>query len=386
MRDLAPSIHRQRMVIEGHVDRPIDASEIEDYLARLSDVLGMTTLLEPVTHQSDRYGWAGWIHWETSGAHFYAWDEPRPFFSVDIYTCKEFDALEAARFTAQFFSATDLEFEEFPRQSGHAFLRNADIQRLTELLVELENRPDRNTAPFGTYIVDGNGAFADLGRYPELMVFSEFFGNDAALMSAEYDQFDESSRHIVIIDHERMMPAGSIRVIHDSEMGFKSLIDMAQRPEWNVSITAIEEFHGITLDPATTMDQATIAVLPDYRSGVVSPALFHGLYWYSLQNDVENVVGIGDVHFIEMCWALGTPCKVICDLPALAYLDSPESRPLTINVAELRAAVRSGVAAPMIDILRGAGVVGRVSLPTVLLTDVVLGDEVQLATSATDAT
>lgn len=103
MRDLAPTIHRQRMVVEGHVDSPIDHEQIEDYLSRLSTVLDMTTLLPPVTHQSDRYGWAGWIHWETSGAHFYAWDEPRPFFSVDIYTCKEFDPVSAAAFTAAYF-------------------------------------------------------------------------------------------------------------------------------------------------------------------------------------------------------------------------------------------------------------------------------------------
>ena len=92
------------MVVEGHVESPISAEEIEAYLAELSGVLDMTTLLAPVTHQSDRYGWAGWIHWETSGAHFYAWDTPRPFFSVDIYTCKEFDPVRAAAFTAQYFS------------------------------------------------------------------------------------------------------------------------------------------------------------------------------------------------------------------------------------------------------------------------------------------
>ena len=51
----------------------------------------MRQLAEPVTHRSERYGWAGWVHWENSGAHFYAWDSPVPFFSVDIYTCKEFD-------------------------------------------------------------------------------------------------------------------------------------------------------------------------------------------------------------------------------------------------------------------------------------------------------
>jgi hypothetical protein len=36
----------------------------------------------------------------------------------------------------------------------------------------------------------------------------------------------------------------------------------------------------------------------------------------------------------------------------------------------------------MIDIIRGAGVVGRVSLPTVLLDESALGDEVHLATVA----
>ncbi|MFT7615965.1 MAG: hypothetical protein ACI8Y7_000793, partial [Candidatus Woesearchaeota archaeon] len=50
----------------------------------------MTVLLEPITHKSEKYGWAGWVHWENSGAHFYAWDRPEVFFSIDIYTCKEF--------------------------------------------------------------------------------------------------------------------------------------------------------------------------------------------------------------------------------------------------------------------------------------------------------
>ena len=112
MRDLAPHIHRQRLVIEGIPRAPISAEEICDYLSKLSVELDMVELLAPVTHQSDRYGWAGWIHWETSGAHFYAWDEPL-FFSVDVYTCKPFDAAAAVRFTGSFFGATEIVFKEF---------------------------------------------------------------------------------------------------------------------------------------------------------------------------------------------------------------------------------------------------------------------------------
>ena len=113
MVDLAPEIYRQRLVVEGLVSEPITASQIEAYLSELSGVLDMVTLLEPVTHQSDTYGWAGWIHWETSGAHFYGWDQPRLFFSVDIYTCKAFSASDAVDFTQRFFAASEVAYREF---------------------------------------------------------------------------------------------------------------------------------------------------------------------------------------------------------------------------------------------------------------------------------
>ena len=113
MIDLAPGIHRQRLVVEGLVDEPIGPEQIESYLAELSGVLGMTTVLAPITHESERFGWAGWIHWETSGAHFYAWEQPVLFFSVDIYTCKPFSAKQAVSFTREFFAARSLEYREF---------------------------------------------------------------------------------------------------------------------------------------------------------------------------------------------------------------------------------------------------------------------------------
>jgi S-adenosylmethionine decarboxylase len=73
----------------------------------------MKVLTDPVTHLSETYGWAGWVHWETSGAHFYAWDTPRLFFSVDVYTCKPFDAAVAAEFTRKALGASVITFKEF---------------------------------------------------------------------------------------------------------------------------------------------------------------------------------------------------------------------------------------------------------------------------------
>lgn len=111
--DLAPQVYRQRLVVEGYPLRPITDASIKDYLCKLSDFIGMKTLLEPVTHRSDLYGWAGWIHWETSGAHFYAWERPLLFFSVDIYSCKAFDVKAACEFTQQYFDATKLTAKSF---------------------------------------------------------------------------------------------------------------------------------------------------------------------------------------------------------------------------------------------------------------------------------
>jgi len=112
-RDLAPTIHRQRLVVEGVPAAVIDAAAIGRYLERLADVAHMVVLAAPVTHRSDQFGWAGWVHWETSGAHFYAWEEPMLFFSVDMYTCKAFDPAAVVEFTRGVFQASEIAAKSF---------------------------------------------------------------------------------------------------------------------------------------------------------------------------------------------------------------------------------------------------------------------------------
>ncbi len=111
--DLAPAIYRQRLVVEGYPAAPIDDGTIRRYLSGLSDVCRMKRLIEPVTHRSDTYGWAGWVHWESSGAHFYAWEQPLLFFSVDVYTCAPFDAEAVVAYTRSFFGADEIVSREF---------------------------------------------------------------------------------------------------------------------------------------------------------------------------------------------------------------------------------------------------------------------------------
>ena len=109
---LAPEIYRQRLVVEGYCKDKISAKMISDYLSELGEELGMKVLLEPMTHKSSKYGWAGWVHWESSGTHVYAWDEPTPFITCDIYTCKRFDVLKAVEFTKEFFGMVEVSFRK----------------------------------------------------------------------------------------------------------------------------------------------------------------------------------------------------------------------------------------------------------------------------------
>jgi S-adenosylmethionine decarboxylase len=136
MTDLAPSIFRQRLVIEGLMAKPIDDGAIRQYLKELSPVLDMHILNEPVTHKSPKFGWSGWVHWETSGAHFYAWEQPVLFFSVDIYTCKEFAVSKAVDFTQAFFKPVKIAHGSF----------------LTDTMVPACSRP-ANTHPASAHAI-----------------------------------------------------------------------------------------------------------------------------------------------------------------------------------------------------------------------------------------
>ena len=113
MKDLAPGIFRQRLVIEGIPKKIVKKERLEGYLSELSNVCEMVLLTDPVMHLSDKYGWAGWIHWETSGTHLYFGETPQLFFSVDIYTCKEFSVEKAVAFTKDYFEATEIVYKEF---------------------------------------------------------------------------------------------------------------------------------------------------------------------------------------------------------------------------------------------------------------------------------
>jgi len=111
-KNLAPDLVRQRIIIEGTTKEIVGIKEIKKYLFELSKIVKMTVLSDPVAYTAHEDGFGGWIHWKTSGAHFYSYQTNPPLFTVDCYTCKPFSVKKAIEFTKKYFDSIDIVWKE----------------------------------------------------------------------------------------------------------------------------------------------------------------------------------------------------------------------------------------------------------------------------------
>lgn len=118
MRDLAPDITRQRLLIEGHFQASIDAAAVSRYLVELAAHLELRTYGAPIVHapagagKSDNEGYDAFIPLIDSGISLYVWSAKR-FFAAVLFSCKRFDVEAAAAFTQCFFDSQTVEHCSF---------------------------------------------------------------------------------------------------------------------------------------------------------------------------------------------------------------------------------------------------------------------------------
>lgn len=111
-KNLAPSLTRQRVIIEATTKEIVKPEKITEYLNQLALVTKMEKLSEPYVYFAHEMGYGGWIHWKTSGATFYSYPTNPPLFTVDCYTCKPFSVNEAVEFTKKYFNTQEIVFKE----------------------------------------------------------------------------------------------------------------------------------------------------------------------------------------------------------------------------------------------------------------------------------
>lgn len=105
VRNLAPDIYRQRLLIEGRWTVAVDEASVRAYLLDLAAHLGLRTYGAPVVHapaagegRPENAGYDAFVPLIDSGISGYFWSNAR-FLSVLVYSCKPFDADAATAFT-----------------------------------------------------------------------------------------------------------------------------------------------------------------------------------------------------------------------------------------------------------------------------------------------
>jgi S-adenosylmethionine decarboxylase len=118
MKDLAPDIVRQRLLIEGLYELDVDEAAVKRYLIEVAAHLGLRTYGEPIVHSPEgtgkdsNEGFDAFIPLIDSGISLYVWTKRR-FFAAVLFTCKNFDSTAALDFTRGYFRASAIEHRGF---------------------------------------------------------------------------------------------------------------------------------------------------------------------------------------------------------------------------------------------------------------------------------
>jgi S-adenosylmethionine decarboxylase len=108
IKNLAPDILRQRLLIEGTFSVDIDKDKIAAYLSGLAEHLELRTYGKPTIHatsgagKAENEGFDAFVPLIDSGISLYVWSEKR-FFATLLFTCKEFSNEDAVSYTREFF-------------------------------------------------------------------------------------------------------------------------------------------------------------------------------------------------------------------------------------------------------------------------------------------
>jgi hypothetical protein len=197
---------------------------------------------------------------------------------------------------------------------------------------------------FVTAVVGPGSELAAVGRALELQVFQEAFGNDAAVMTAEYGPYEDSSLYFVVIDRRRRVPAGVGRMIESRGAGAKTVDDAPGHI--GADVATILATHG--MNGEKVWDCATLAVLPQYRGGrsslLVSTMIYRTFLVMGRRHGVRHAVSMLDKGAYRNLLRAGVPMRTLADSGPFEYLGSAENRAVHMDIPAIEPAVREHAA------------------------------------------
>ena len=193
---------------------------------------------------------------------------------------------------------------------------------------------------FVTAVAGPDSDLAAVGRSLEREVFEETFGNDAAVMAAEYGPYEARSLFFVVIDRRRGVPAGVGRMIESHGAGVKTVDDAPGHI--GVGVPEILAAHGMTGDKV--WDCATLAVRPEYRGGrsslLVSTMVYRTFLVLGRRHGVRHAVSMLDKGAYRNLVRVGVPMRTLAGSGPFAYLGSAENRAVHMDFPAIEPAVR----------------------------------------------
>ena len=108
MKNIAPHIFRQRLLIEGFYTIGIDTKCITAYFRHITKALKLKAYGKPIIFspggagKRENQGYDAFVPLIDSGISLYVWSNAK-FLSAVVYTCKGFDERKAVAVTKKFF-------------------------------------------------------------------------------------------------------------------------------------------------------------------------------------------------------------------------------------------------------------------------------------------
>jgi len=118
MKNLAPYITRERVLIEGFYKANVNQQIIKKYFKEITKKLKLRVYGKPIIHATSgqgkemNQGYDAFIPLIDSGIYLGAWANEK-FLSIVIYTCKKFNEKTAVSFTKNFFKIEKIEWKSF---------------------------------------------------------------------------------------------------------------------------------------------------------------------------------------------------------------------------------------------------------------------------------
>ncbi|GAA3336457.1 hypothetical protein GCM10020358_08690 [Amorphoplanes nipponensis] len=227
-----------------------------------------------------------------------------------------------------------------PTTTARYDLDPATVRRVTAAF--LAAHPGRGR--FVTAVVGPDSDLAAVGRSLERQVFTEAFGNDAAVMAAEYGPYEAASLFFLVIDRRRGVPAGVARMIESRGAGVKTVDDAPQHI--GADVATILAAHGMTGEKV--WDCATLAVLPQYRGGrsslLVSTMIYRTFLVLGRRHGVRHAVSMLDRGAYRNLRMIGVPMRTLAGSGPFEYLGSAENRAVHMDFPAIEQAVREQAA------------------------------------------